>query len=90
MAEKNRQYFVFLLTREQVLACAREMGMAEERLTDEVIELVKSNLEVEFRRWPEIVKEILVRATQCPLGLVCFPSCCWWQEGRCLFPGGSK
>ncbi len=90
MSEENRQDIVFVLTREQVLACARELGIAEEQLTDEVIGLVKSSLEVEFRRWPQIVKEILTQAVQCPLGLVCFPSCFWWQEGRCLFPKRSK
>jgi len=62
------------------------MGIAEEQLTDEVIELVRDGLEAAFSHWPEIVKEILVRAAQCPLGLVCFPSCCWWKEGRCVFP----
>jgi hypothetical protein len=90
MPAKNQPDIVFILTRAQVLACARELGIAEEQLTDEVIELVKSRLEVEFRHWPEIVKETLIRAARCPLGLVCFPSCCWWQEGRCLFPGSSK
>jgi hypothetical protein len=86
MSEKDRQDIVCIMTRDQVLAFARELGIAEEQLTDEVMELVKSRLEAELRRWPEIVKEVLTRATRCPLGLVCFPSCCWWKEGRCIFP----
>jgi hypothetical protein len=85
MSDKQED-FVFTMTRDQVLACARELGIAEEQLTDEVMRLVKNRLEAEFRRWPEIVKETLSRAAQCPLGLACFPSCCWWKEGRCLFP----
>jgi len=86
MSEKNQKDIIFVMTREQVLACARELGIAEEQLTDKVMGLVKNRLGAEFRRWPEIVKEILTRATRCPLGLACFPSCCWWKEGRCLFP----
>jgi hypothetical protein len=86
MPANNRQDIVFTMTRDQVLACARELGIAEEQLTDEVMGLVRDRLEAEFRRWPEIVKEILSRAARCLLGLACFPSCCWWKEGRCLFP----
>jgi hypothetical protein len=90
MSEKNRQDFVFVLTRDQILACAWELGIADEQLTDEAMGLVKNRLEAEFRRWPEIVKEVLSRAARCPLGLACFPSCSWWKEGRCIFPGSPK
>jgi hypothetical protein len=86
MTEKNQKNIIFILTKDQVLACAQELGIAKERLTDEAIELVKDKINREFDRWPEIVKEILAQATQCPLGLTCFPSCCWWKEGRCIFP----
>jgi hypothetical protein len=86
MAEKSRKEIIFKLTRDDVLSCAKELGIAEEQLTDETIELIKNRLEAEFNRWPEIIKETLAQATQCPLGLHCFPSCCWWKEGRCIFP----
>lgn len=86
MSANKQKDIIFIVTKEQVLACARKLGIAEEQLTDEVIELVKDRLETEFSHWPEIVKEILTRAARCPLGLVCFPSCCWWKEGRCIFP----
>ncbi len=23
---------------------------------------------------------------KCPLTLVCYPSCFWWKDGRCIFP----
>ena len=86
MPNNNQEYIIFILTRDDVLARAKEIGIAEEQLTDEFIELIEKRLEAEFNRWPEIVKETLAQAAQCPLGLHCFPSCCWWKEGRCLFP----
>jgi hypothetical protein len=86
MPNNNQEYILFALTKDDVLACAKEIGIAKERVTDEVIKLIENRLEAEFGRWPEIVKETITRATQCPLGLNCFPSCCWWKEGRCIFP----
>jgi len=86
MSNNNQQYIIFVLTKDDVLACAKELGIPAERVTDEVIELVKSRLEAEFSSWPEIIKDVLTRATRCPLGLTCFPSCTWWKDGRCLFP----
>jgi hypothetical protein len=77
---------IFMLTKDEVLACAQELGIPVEQVTDEVFELVRSRLNREFRHWPEIIKEVLNQANQCPLGLVCFPSCFWWKEGRCTFP----
>jgi len=86
MPEKNQEDAIFKLTGDQVLAIARELGITEEQLTDEVMEIVRDRINLEFRNWPQIIKETLTQATQCPLGLVCFPSCCWWKEGRCTFP----
>jgi len=86
MTKKQRRDIIFALTKDEVLACARELGIPEEQVTDEALELIKDKINREFGRWPEIVKEILTQAAQCPLGLICFPSCCWWKEGRCIFP----
>ncbi len=86
MSKNNRQDIIFILTKGEVLACARELKIPEEQVADETIELVKDKINREFGRWPEIVKEVLTQVSQCPLGLTCFPSCCWWKEGRCIFP----
>ena len=84
---KNRSKdIIFKLTKDELLAYAQELGITEEQITEEALELIKDKLNLEFGRWPEIVKEILTQADQCPLGLNCFPSCCWWKEGRCIFP----
>jgi hypothetical protein len=77
---------IFMLTKDEVLACAKELGIPVGQVTDEVIELVKSRLNIEFHHWPEIIKDVLTQANKCPLGLACFPSCSWWKDGRCTFP----
>jgi hypothetical protein len=86
VSKSCQKEITFILTKDEVLACAKELGMPTEQVTDEVIELVKSRLNREFRHWPEIIKDVLTQATKCPLGLVCFPSCFWWKEGKCTFP----
>ena len=86
MSKSYQKDIIFMLTKDEVLACAKELRIPIEQVTDEIIELVKSRLEVEFRYWPEVIKDVLTQATKCPLGLVCFPSCAWWKEGRCTFP----
>jgi hypothetical protein len=86
MSKKQDKEPIFTLTKDDILACARELKIPEERVTDETLELIKDRLNSEFGNWPDIVKEILTQAAQCPLGLICFPSCCWWKEGRCIFP----
>ena len=86
MPNNNQGYIIFVLTRDDVLACAKELKIPEERVTDDVIKLIEDRLEAEFSRWPEVVKEVITQVSQCPLGLTCFPSCCWWKEGRCIFP----
>ena len=73
MPNNNQEHIIFKLTRDDILARAKELGITEEQLTDETIELIKNRLEAEFHRWPEIVKETLAQAAQCPLGLHCFP-----------------
>lgn len=86
MSISRQKDITFMLTKDEVLACAKELGIPVEQITDEVIELVKNRLHQEFRHWPEIIKDVLTQATKCPLGLVCFPSCSWWKEGKCIFP----
>lgn len=90
MTEDAGKEIVFMLTKDEVLACAGELGISEEQVTDAVIELVKSRVNLEFRHWPEIVKSLLLEVTKCPLGLVCYPSCFWWKDDRCTFPREDK
>ena len=45
---------VYLLTRDDVLACAREMSIPEEVITDDVI--YKEGLEGAWEGWTEVIK----------------------------------
>ena len=47
---------VFILTREDVIACAEELGIPEEAITDDVLYQVKKGVEFGFEFWPEVVK----------------------------------
>ena len=76
----------FMLIKEDVLACAMELGISKEQVTDDVIESVKRRVRLEFSHWPEVVKAALKEAIKCPLGLDCYPSCAWWKGGKCTFP----
>jgi hypothetical protein len=47
---------VFILTREDVIACAKEMGIPGEVITDDVFYKVKKGVESAWEGWPEVVK----------------------------------
>ena len=85
MSPSHDEDIVFMLTKEDVLACATELGIPKEQVTDDVIESVKRRVHLEFGHWPEIVTVALKVAIRCPLGLVCYPSCAWWEDGKCTF-----
>ena len=81
---------IFMVTKEDVLDCANELGMSEEQVTDDVIELVREKVKQGLRDQREVVKSIVKEAIKCPLGLVCSPSCTWREVGNCIFPRGPK
>ena len=47
---------IFILTREDVVNCAKEMGFPEDSITDEVLDQVKKGVEWGFESWPDVVK----------------------------------
>ena len=81
---------IFMVTREDVLDCANEMGMSEEQVTEDVIETVREKVKQGLRDQREVVKSIVKEAIKCPLGLVCSPSCPWREVGGCTFSKGAK
>ena len=53
---------VYLLTREDVLSCAREMGIPEEVINDDILYKVKKGLEGGWEGWTEVTKEAISQA----------------------------
>ncbi len=47
---------VFLLTMEDVLSCAKEMGIPKEAITDDIFYKVRKGVESAWEGWPEEVK----------------------------------
>jgi len=56
MADKDT---IFVLTREDVVECAREMGIPEEAITDDVLHQVRKGVDWGLECWSEVVKEAI-------------------------------
>ena len=53
------EQMVFTLSREDVVDCAKEMGIPEEAITDDVLEQVKKGVEWGLECWVDVVKEAI-------------------------------
>jgi len=56
MADKDT---IFVLTREDVIECAREMNIPEEAITDDVLYQVRKGVDFGLECWSEVVKEAI-------------------------------
>jgi len=56
MADKDT---IFVLTREDVIECAREIEIPEEAITDDVLYQVRKGVEFGLECWSEVVKEAI-------------------------------
>ena len=56
MADKDT---IFVLTREDVNECAREMDIPEEAITDDVLYQVRKGVEFGLECWSEVMKEAI-------------------------------
>ncbi len=50
---------IFVLTREDVIECAREMGIPEGSITDDVLQQVKKGVEWGLECWSDVMKEAI-------------------------------
>jgi len=57
MVEEPRD--VFILTREDVLGCAEQMGIPRAVITDDVLEQVKKSIEWGLDCWSQVVMEAI-------------------------------
>ena len=55
---------VFILTKEDVVACAREMNIPEDIIDDEFLEEIKRGVDWGMEFWPNVVKEAINIAYQ--------------------------
>ena len=53
------QETIFILSRDDVIGCAREMGIPDEEITDDVLVQVKRDVEWGLESWPDVVKEAI-------------------------------
>ena len=53
---------IFVLSREDVIECAREMGIDEEAITDDVLYQVKKGVEFGLECWSDVVKTAISEA----------------------------
>ena len=86
----RNENIVFILTKEDILACAMELGIAEEQINKDIIESARTRIRLELCHWPEIFKAALREAIRYPLELDCYPSRAWWQGGKCAFSKQGK
>lgn len=50
---------IFVLTREDVVICAEEMGIPATAITDDVLRQVKKGVEWGLESWSEVMKEAI-------------------------------
>jgi hypothetical protein len=50
---------IFILTREDVIECAREMDIPAEAITDDVLAQVRKGVEWGLECWSEVMKEAI-------------------------------
>ena len=81
----HRKEVIFMLTKNDILVCAHELGIHKEQVTDDIIELLQKRISLSLSHWPQLLKSALIDAVKCPLGLVCYPSCFWWKDGKCAY-----
>lgn len=50
---------IFILTKADVIACTRQMGIPEEAITDDVLDQVKKGIEFGLECWTEVLQEAI-------------------------------
>ena len=56
---QESQDSIFTLCRDDVIACAREMGIPDQAITDDVLEQVKTGVVWGLDCWVDVVKEAI-------------------------------
>ncbi|MFC1949763.1 hypothetical protein ACFLW0_06295 [Chloroflexota bacterium] len=92
MAEDNKNDIlimaILMVTVDDVLSCAYEVGLPQEQITEETLEKVKEATTKGISNWRStirrIVKEVITgEYADCPMGMTCSPACSFHQSGEC-------
>ncbi len=51
MTQDYGEDIIFMLTKNDILACASALGISQDKITDDVIEMVKCRVNLELYRW---------------------------------------
>ncbi len=82
---------IFMVTRNDVLACADELGISREELTDDVLDQVQKVVSEGMGDWHNVIRDLIKEALKdkgmnCPLDMACAPTCSFGQVGHCGVP----
>ena len=85
MSDSCAEDIISRLTKDEVLAGANQLGISEERITGDVVMLVKIRVSLGLCNWPEVVNSTFREFVREPLRLVFYPSSIWCKYGDSHF-----
>ena len=85
MSDSCAEDIIYRLTKAEVLAGTNQLGISEERVTDDVVMLIKIRVSLGLLNWPEVAKSTLQESIRDPLRLVFYPSSIWCKYGDSHF-----
>jgi hypothetical protein len=86
MTQGFERNIVFMLIKDECLACAMGLDRPGEEEPSDVIDSLERKSSLEANNRLGVVSTPPVNVFKCPLGLVCYPPCYWWQDDECIFP----
>jgi hypothetical protein len=57
-----KERVLYVITGEDIIACAEELGISEEMITEEVLTQVEKSIELGFGHWHEVITTALHEA----------------------------
>jgi hypothetical protein len=85
MTAKHDENVIYTLLKDEVSACAQDLGISEEQVAYSILKGMRKIVDLEIGHWPLEDPSNPLGVSNCPLGLDCYPSCAWWSEKGCLF-----
>jgi hypothetical protein len=85
MTAKRDENVIYTLLKDEIAACALDLGISEEQVAYGILKGMRKMVDLEIDHWPLVDTANPQDAADCPLGLDCYRSCAWWSESGCLF-----